>query len=40
MKELIKLINEDDKFFSLIVVIGSFGLIGAISFILWLVSAI
>lgn len=40
MKELIKLIEEDEELFSLIVFIGGFGLIGAIGLILWLVSLI
>ena len=40
MKELIKLIEEDEELFSLIVFIGGFGLIGALGLILWLVSLI
>lgn len=40
MKELIKLIEEDEELFSLIVFIGGFGLIGVIGLILWLVSLI
>ena len=40
MKELIKLIEEDEELFSLVVVIGGFGLIGAIGLILWLVEVL
>ena len=37
IKELIKILENDDKSFSLVVFIGGFGLIGIIGLILWVI---
>lgn len=37
IKELIKILENDDKLFSLVVFIGGFGLIGIIGLILWVI---
>ena len=36
IKELIKILENDDKLFSLVVFIGGFGLIGIIGLLIWL----
>ena len=40
MKELIKMVLDDPELFSLVVFMGSFGLIGILGLIAWLVEVL
>lgn len=40
LKELIKILENDDELFSLVIFIGGFGLIGIMGLVLWVIQIV